>query len=108
MGSRDACVARSSLITPSRWLLAQNRQMASRPVGGHLPVLLFALLLLPRLWQLASGAQAARADVDITHDATNLEAAAMHIQHEAAARALLREVRMIAIERLALAYFTTT
>jgi len=59
------------------------------PPGGHLPVLLFGVLLLPRLRQLASIAQAAGADVDIAHDAIEFEAAAMHIQHEAAARALL-------------------
>ena len=50
--------------------------------------MIFITLLLC-LRQLASIAQAARADVYIAHDAIYFEAAAMLIQHEAAARAFL-------------------
>ena len=49
----------------------------------------YSILLLLRLWQLAHGAQAASANLYIAGDAIDFKAAMMHIQHEAAAGALL-------------------
>jgi hypothetical protein len=61
-----------------------------------------------RLRQLAHGSQAAGADIDRAHNAVDFNAAALDIQHEAAARALLRERHIVAMHGLAFAYFTTT
>jgi hypothetical protein len=60
------------------------------------------------LRQLAHGSQAAGADIDRAHNAVDFNAAALDIQHEAAARALLRERHIVAMHGLAFAYFTTT
>jgi hypothetical protein len=61
-----------------------------------------------RLRQLAHGSQAACADIDRAHNAVDFNAAALDIQHEAAARAMLRERHIVAMHGLAFAYFTTT
>jgi len=44
---------------------------------------------LLRFWQLAHGAQAARANVHIARDAIDFKTAMLHIQYETTARALL-------------------
>src|SRR5579883_1836137 len=63
---------------------------------------------LTLFWLFVHSAQAAVADIDRAQRAVDLQAAAMHVQHEAAARAALREAHIIAMHRLALADFTTT
>ena len=60
------------------------------------------------LWEFVHGSQAAGADVYVACDAVNFKATFVYIEHEAAARALLREIRMIAVQWLPFTYFTTT
>src|SRR5260370_13886481 len=61
-----------------------------------------------RVRRLVHGCQAACADIERAHNAVDFNAAALDIQHEAAARALLRERHIVAMHGLAFAYFTTT
>ena len=65
-------------------------------------------VILTYLWYFDHRSQAARADVDVTRSAVDLDTATMHVQHEAATRAVLRMGYVVAIHRLALANVTTT
>src|ERR1700736_4314751 len=60
------------------------------------------------LWEFAHGSQAAGADVYVAFDAINFQTTFVYIEYKAAARALLREIRIIAVQWLPFTYFTTT
>ena len=59
-------------------------------------------------WEFAHGSQATGADVYVACDAVNFKTTFVYIEYEAAARTLLREIRMIAVQWLPFTYFTTT
>ena len=69
---------------------------------------LYSCCLLSRLRQLVHGSQATSTDIYSVLNTIDFNTTALYIQHKASSRALLRKINIIAIHRLAFAYFTTT
>jgi hypothetical protein len=66
------------------------------------------LILLLHLRQLTHGPHATSTDIHCALNTIDFNAAALHIQNKAATRAFLRKINIVAMHRLAFAYFTTT
>jgi len=102
----------AGLAPPWDPLYGAPQRLQFAPVGPappwHLLFLLSSVDYLPGLRQLAHGSQATSTDIDGAFNAIDFHVVALDIQHKAAARALLRERHIIAMHRLAFAYFTTT
>ena len=64
--------------------------------------------LLAYLWYFDHCSQTTSADIDGTRCAVDLDATTLHVQYEAAARAMLRMGYVVAIHWLALTDVTTT
>src|SRR5579875_556879 len=113
MACATACVLSEATILPQP---AANCAHVSRitkkhrrfPDSGCASLLQEKASSLACLWQLTHRAQETGADIHCARRAVDFQAAAMHVQHKAAASAALRKADIVSIHRLTLTYFTTT